>query len=93
MGMIEDVMRALERIPLWKRVSALPERTDELERRIAAIEAKLSGKTGELCPLCGEAGFRRTASRPHPVMGDLGIIEDTFQCPSCQHSESRTREG
>jgi polyhydroxyalkanoate synthesis regulator phasin len=46
-GIIEDIMHALERIPVWKRVSALPKEVDELRTRIAALEAKLEGKPGQ----------------------------------------------
>ena len=92
MSLLEDVIKALERIPLWKRVSALPEEVESLRRRLEAVEAQLAGKTGPQCPLCEAPGFKRTSSKPDPVMGDLGVIQDTFQCPNCGHSEHRQRD-
>ena len=92
MGMIEDVMKALERIPLWKRVSALPEEVAALRERVDQLEAQLAGKSGPCCPICNAPGFKVTASKPDPVAGDLGIIQDTHQCSKCGHSENRTRQ-
>lgn len=92
MGMIEDVMKALERIPLWKRVSAMPDRIDALEKRIAALEQKLTGGSGQLCPLCDSPRFKRVKSEPAGIFGGLGVMADTYQCQDCQHSEQRQRD-
>lgn len=92
MGMLEDVMRALERIPVWKRVSALPAEVDVLKKRLADLEAKIAGGSANRCPICDAPGFRRTGSAPHPVFRDVGVLQDTFECQSCKHSETRLRE-
>src|SRR4051812_46194878 len=92
MGMIEDVMKALERIPLWKRVSALPDQVTDLQRRLAAIEARLDGKSGTLCPVCNAPNFMRVASKPHPDFGFAGVKVDSYSCASCGHSEERQRD-
>lgn len=89
--MLEDVMRALERLPLWKRVSDLPEKVQALEARIAALEAKLAGDTGTLCPLCEKPAFRRIGSAPHPQFGFAGIKLDSYACGECGHEEERER--
>lgn len=91
MGMIEDVMKALERIPLWKRVSALPERTEQLEARVAALEAKLKGKPGLLCPVCNAPEFVRVVSTQDPTFGVFGVKSDSYRCAACGHSEDRQR--
>lgn len=92
MGMLEELNDLLDRIPLWKRLSAMPDRVAALEQRIAALEAQLSGKAGELCPMCNAPGFKRTASKPDPAMGVLGIIRDSYACAACGHSEERQRD-
>lgn len=92
MGMIEDVMRALERIPLWKRVSALPDRFEQLEARLAAVEAQLAGNAGPLCPLCNAPGFRRVASKEDPSFGVFGVKLDSYSCGACGHTEDRQRD-
>jgi hypothetical protein len=44
MGLLEDVMKALDRIPVWKRLQGVPAEVDSLKGRIAALEEKLGGK-------------------------------------------------
>lgn len=92
MGMLEDVIKALERIPLWKQVSVLPARVEQLEARIASLEAQLAGKPGALCPMCNATGFARTASKPDPVFGATGLMLDSYRCPDCGHAEDRPRD-
>lgn len=91
MGIIEDIMLALERIPAWKRVAALPKEVEELRARIVALEQKLSGKSGVLCPICGSVNFKVVSSEPDPTFGMLGMLSDLYRCPDCQHSELRQR--
>lgn len=91
MGMLEDVMKALERIPLWKRVSALPEGVDILEQRLATLEKLASGGTPSGCPICKSATFARISARKHPHFGDVGLMLDLFGCEQCGHQEERER--
>ncbi|WP_238911910.1 hypothetical protein [Achromobacter xylosoxidans] len=92
MGMIEDIMKALERIPVWKRVSALPSEVEALKERIAALEAKLSPATGEQCPICRSHTFKVISSAPDPEFGFAGVKLDTMSCTSCGHHETRQRD-
>jgi hypothetical protein len=92
MGVLEDIMHALDRIPIWKRVSALPKEVDELRKRVAALEAKLEGTSGVLCALCQSPDFKIVASGPDPTFGDMGVLSDRYRCGNCQHEESRQRD-
>lgn len=92
MALLEELNALLDRMPLWKRLSSLPQKTDELEARIAALEAQLSGKTGPLCPICDAPGLKRTKSEPHPEFGFAGIKLDSYACAACGHNESRERD-
>lgn len=92
MGMLEDVMKALERIPIWKRVIALPDRMDQLERRIAAIEKLAAGGAIDGCPICNSFGFVRISTRKHPQFGAAGLMLDLFRCEECEHQEERERD-
>lgn len=85
-------MKALERIPLWKRVSALPDRMEAMEARLAALELKIAGGHGAACPICEAPGFKRTASKPHPTFAFVGLKTDTYSCGACGHSETRDRD-
>jgi len=90
MGMIEDVMKALERIPAWKRISGLPAEVDQLQARIAALEARLSPATGEICPKCREPRFMLESSGPEPgPFGALGARIHTYRCSACGYEDIR----
>ena len=59
MGMIDDVLKAFDRIPIWKRLQDVPGEVDELKTRIAALEELTSGKAlADACPFCGTRAFR-----------------------------------
>lgn len=92
MGMIEDIMKALERIPAWKRISALPAEVDALTARIAALEQKLGPQSGKQCPICNEFALKVIASAAHPDFGFAGVQQDTMKCSKCGHQEVRSRD-
>ena len=92
MGLLEDIMKTLERIPAWKRLQGLPDHVQRLEARIAQLEAQLGPAAGDVCPKCKARTFRLISSRPHPTFGRLGGLEDTLTCSNCQHTEQRLRD-
>lgn len=92
MGTIGEVTALLDKIPIWKRLTSMPKEIEELQARVAALEAKLAPATGDACPICGDLAFKRTASRPHPIFGPTGLLQDTFTCGSCGHQENRDRD-
>lgn len=92
MGTIGDISDVLAKIPLWKRLSAVPKELEDLRARVAAIEERLAGGTGVLCPMCNAAGFARVATKKDPMFGDMGIMVDSFRCQACGHQEDRTRD-
>lgn len=92
MGMIEDVMKALERIPAWKRVAALPSELDALKQRVAALELRLAPATGDSCKKCRAMTFNLVESKPAgPPWGDMGVMEDHYACSSCGYMDKRQR--
>jgi len=92
MGVIEDVIRALERIPAWRRLQELPDHVARLEQRVAELEAQLKPGAGK-CPKCGAMEFMVQASGPAPApWGALGVLEDKMRCGNCGHSEARQRD-
>ncbi|MDE2098665.1 MAG: hypothetical protein KGL39_15530 [Patescibacteria group bacterium] len=91
MAIVDEILTALARIPVWKRVATLPDEVAALRARIDAIEQNLAGKTGTLCPVCKAADFKIVSSGPDPTFGDLGLLADRYRCASCGHSESRQR--
>jgi hypothetical protein len=95
MGTIGDIADLLEKIPLWRRLKALPDQVEKLQQRIDALEAELNKRpTPEACPICGVGTLKVTNVKPHPVMGDLGIQERTLKCTNqaCAHTEKRMHD-
>ena len=91
MSTVSEILSLLDKIPIWKRLSSLPEKVDSLEKRLADLETKMAGG-GEKCPRCGEYSFAVVSSRPHPIYGDMGGIERTYECKACGLSEKKLIE-
>lgn len=91
MGILEDVMKTLERLPAWRRVSDLPQEVEELKARIAALEAKLGPQPGAKCAMCKGFSMQITSSAPHPDFGSMGLKLDTLQCSVCGFEEQHER--
>ena len=90
MGILEDVIKALERIPAWKRLQAMPEKMTALEARIAALEQQLKPASGERCPSCGAMAFKLLKSEPAKGgLGRLGARDYHYQCSGCQYNDVR----
>ncbi|WP_321968872.1 coiled-coil domain-containing protein [Paraburkholderia tropica] len=92
MALLEDIIKTLERIPGWKRISAAPDKLDALEKRVQDLEAQLSQAGGEICPICRKAAFKVIKSVPHPDFDFAGTKLDTMKCSACSHEETRNRE-
>ena len=85
MGLLEDIIRALERVPGWKRIAATPDDLDALKVRVEALEARLAPATGEICPKCRKPSFRVVSNRPMPHFEWAGKSLDTLRCDACGH--------
>lgn len=81
MSMLEDVLKALDRFPLWKRLSEVPAEVDDLRQRLAAVEQKLGDKwPPDVCKSCGERALRMIKStQDHQV----------WTCSVCHNPETR----
>lgn len=91
MGLLEDVMKTLERVPGWKRIAAMPKEVDELRERVAALEKRLAPATGDQCPKCRAMHFTLQSSNPDPYMMELGVMQDHYACSACGYTDQRTR--
>jgi hypothetical protein len=84
-GIVDDVLKALDRIDVWKRLQHLPPEVDDLKARIAALEEKLGGKwPGDVCRYCGARSARLewTGHRK-------GYIEEVWKCSECGETDWR----
>lgn len=95
MGILEDVMKALDRIPSWKRIQQLPSEVDALEKRIKDLEGRLKPATGNQCPSCRAMAYRLVKSTPSPEpWGSMGGEARSFrvqfvQLHGCEGTQPR----
>lgn len=86
MGILEDVLNALDRWAEWRRIRAAPDRLDGLDARLAVLEEKLGGKwPGDVCKSCGERALRLRTSFPK----DKGLVQQEWTCTICGKAEVR----
>lgn len=86
-----DIMKALEALPIWRRLTVLPDRVDALERRLQALEAsKAATPSSGACRYCHGA-LRVIDEQPHVDFGFAGMKTLTLECqnPSCGKHTTR----
>jgi len=83
MSSIQDLLALLDHWPLWKRIKESPPRLDDLEKRIADLEAKLAPATGEVCQKCRTPAFHVVSNRPMPHFEWAGKSLDKWLCDNC----------
>jgi uncharacterized protein with PIN domain len=92
MGIVDDVLKAFDRIPIWRRLQEIPAELDELKARMAALEEKLGGRgkwPGDVCPYCGALAMRLTTQGQRRGAGVMEFRYDTWTCQECGKSEER----
>ena len=86
MGFLEDVLKALDRFPVWRRLQTIPTEIDNLEARVAELEEKLGNKwPGDVCRRCGARAAYLTDTRGP----SQGIIKEVWSCGECKEDDIR----
>ena len=89
MGLLDDVLKVLDRVPAWKRLQQVPTELHELKTRVAALEEKLGGKwPADVCRYCGQRGARLFYAIPRP--NDQGFVVEDWKCEKCGKTDVRT---
>jgi uncharacterized protein with PIN domain len=84
---LADIIEALDRIPVWKRLQGAPAKIDELENRIAELEKKLGDKwPADVCKFCGERAMRMSQSYAPQKNGN---VAQQWHCGKCGQYENR----
>jgi len=78
MMVVDDILKILERIPLWKKLTALPTRVDALEKRLAELEASKAPDQDSV--VRDGALFKRNSD---------GSWQNTVYCPNCKTGMSK----
>ena len=85
MGTAKDIWDIITERAEWKAVRAEALKVPQLEKRIAALEAKLMGGGGGIvCDHCGSSSVTRIGSRPNGTFGKLGVKDALFRCALCE---------
>lgn len=79
---VDDVLKILDRIPIWKNLAALPAKVAALEKRVAELETYNNALAEQPA-----TDFIEHKGALFRVMDD-GTIDDTVHCPRCQMSVS-----
>ncbi|SRR5258708_666346 len=88
MGVIDDILKALDRIPGWTRIQQLPAEVDQLTTKVAALEELLSGKhAADYCRYCGARDVRLYYS--FPSVDAKGNVRETWRCDTCEKEDER----
>lgn len=88
---VSDIVAAVMKAGEWTRIVELAERVPELEKRIAALEARDGiGKLKFSCSVCGSAASV-VAERPDRHFGSTGLKTLDIVCnnPQCQTKSTR----
>ncbi|MBR0990003.1 hypothetical protein JQ580_04645 [Bradyrhizobium japonicum] len=89
MGVLDDVRKWLNDVPLWKELGTIPDRTAALEKKVAALEEQLNGKyPADICLKCGSRSMRaRSSFGPNAK----GMMTQMWQCQdaACNFHEER----
>lgn len=87
MGMLDDIMKTLDRWEVWREIQKVPAKTALLEKRVADLEDKLNGKwPGDVCRYCGARDVRMSHCYPGH---DKGIVTEDWICGSCGQTDRR----
>jgi len=87
MGVIEDMLNALDRIEWWRELRGAPTRIAALEKKVAELEEKLGSKwPPDVCKFCGERAVRLDRSYP----AREGLIDQIWRCKECGQYENRS---
>ncbi len=92
MAILSEITELLRRWDVWKRVEAAPQRIDELERRVAALEARARSlpavPAAKICPLC-DGEMKVTKETPHGIFGEMGMKVHFMECTKCGNKVER----
>jgi len=79
---VSDILKLLEKIPVWKDLVALPAKVKRLEDRVAQLESDPEAK-GDTCPYCEQQTLKLLEIKEDGPFGDLGGQKWVYKCSNC----------
>jgi DNA-directed RNA polymerase subunit M/transcription elongation factor TFIIS len=79
---ISDIIAILDKIPIWKTLKEMPKKIEELEKRVAALEAKKPARIN--CLQCGSNNYKIEDTRTTRRLGKL-MTTLTYTCQDCSY--------
>lgn len=86
---LKDLLAVLDKWPVWKRVKEAPDRIDNLENRVEALEKRLEKVPGDACPACGSLAMRLTEQGRRMGGGLTSYRHDVWTCEECSYEEEK----
>ena len=81
---LSDLIKLLEQIPAWKKLSSMPGEIEALRRRVELLEQSANRvPRGDECPKCHGLSYRLDRSERDPTFGALGVQRHFYRCDSC----------
>ena len=76
-------------IELEEKVLLLQEENIKLKKENLSLREQLENwEKGDRCPRCRQRTWNLIESKPHPIFGDVGVLERKYQCSECGHTEN-----
>ena len=70
----------------WKWITTALTRFYKLEKRVSALEERLTNQPPEACKYCGALAVRMIMNQPQV---SRGIVQQIWQCAECRQNEYR----
>jgi len=87
-GIVDETLKVLERIPIWKRLGEIPAEVDDLKQRLAVLEGQLNGKwPADVCRYCGARAVRLARQFGRPDIH--GLMVEEWACGDCGRVDER----
>jgi hypothetical protein len=86
MGLLEDMLKALDRVEIWKQLQGTLQRISELEKRVAELEGKIGGKwPADVASIVEREQYGCIASSAPKG----GKMREHWKCGECNRIETR----
>ena len=85
---LKELIKKGATLEAQKKIIELEEKVILLQKENLALKHKIEVmEKGERCPKCKKPAWNLIDSKPHSIFGVTGVLERTFKCSECGHTE------